>query len=55
MEKERHEMKKKLHSIANKMAEREEERRIEKLAYQQKDASLSSTVPDRFLNKMKVN
>ncbi|GJQ85464.1 hypothetical protein Trydic_g23887 [Trypoxylus dichotomus] len=53
LEKERQDMKKQLHSMSDKLEEVEKERQMERLAHQHKDAGLSSTVPDRLLNKMK--
>lgn len=55
LEKERHDMKRRINSLSDKLTTVEEEKRIERLVHQQKEAGLSSTVPERFLNKMKVN
>ncbi|KAK9719890.1 Pericentrin-AKAP-450 domain of centrosomal targeting protein [Popillia japonica] len=53
LEKERHDMKRRINSLSDKLTTVEEEKRIERLVHQQKEAGLSSTVPERFLNKMK--
>lgn len=55
LERERHDMKARIRSLSNKIEEMEEEKKINKLAAQQREASLSATVPEKLLNKMKVN